>query len=49
MPVTADTTAPRVCVLTAVHHPFDQRIFYKEAVSLAQAGYEVTVVAPVTL
>ncbi len=36
----------QVCVLTSVHHPFDQRIFYKEAVSLAEAGYGVTVVGP---
>ena len=40
------TSRRRVCVLTSVHHPFDQRIFYKEAVSLAEAGYEVTVVGP---
>ena len=37
---------PRVCVLTSVHQPFDQRIFYKEAVSLVEAGYEVTLVGP---
>ena len=36
----------RVCVLTSVHDPFDQRIFYKEAVSLVEAGYGVTLVGP---
>ena len=41
------TSARRqVCVLTSVHHPFDQRIFYKEAVSLVEAGYAVTLVGP---
>lgn len=43
----AGITAPvRVCVLTAAHHPFDQRVFYKQAVSLAQSGYQVTLVGP---
>src|SRR6266571_2425883 len=36
----------KVCVLTSVHSPEDVRIFHKEAVSLAAAGYEVTIVAP---
>jgi glycosyltransferase involved in cell wall biosynthesis len=35
-----------VCVLTSVHNPFDQRVFYKEAVSLARAGYQVTLIGP---
>ena len=36
----------RICHLTNVHGPLDQRIFYKEAVSLAAAGHRVVVVAP---
>ena len=36
----------RVCMLTSVHSPLDQRIFAKEARTLSSAGYEVTVVGP---
>jgi glycosyltransferase involved in cell wall biosynthesis len=35
---------PRVAVVTTVHRPFDTRIFHKQAVSLAAAGYEVVLV-----
>ena len=35
-----------VCLLTNVHHPLDQRIFYKQALSLAQAGHRVVVIGP---
>ncbi len=31
----------KVCHITTVHPAFDNRIFYRECVSLAQAGYEV--------
>ena len=36
----------RVCIVTTVHHPFDVRIFHKQARSLAKAGYEVLLIAP---
>lgn len=35
-----------VCLLTNVHHPLDQRIFYKQALSLVRAGHRVVVVGP---
>ena len=38
--------APEVYHLTNVHSPFDGRIFYKQAQTLARAGYVVTVVGP---
>lgn len=38
--------APHICHVTVGHKPTDDRIYYKEACSLAQAGYHVTIVAP---
>jgi glycosyltransferase involved in cell wall biosynthesis len=32
--------------MTTVHYPFDTRIFYKEALSLQNAGYNIVLVAP---
>ena len=43
----AEKRPRRVCVLTAAaHNPFDQRVFYKLAVSLVEAGFDVTLVGP---
>ncbi len=45
---TVDTVGQRrikVCMMTSVHIPFDGRIFHRAAKSLAQAGYEVVLIA----
>lgn len=36
----------KVCFLSSMHTPRDKRVFEKEAVSLAQHGYQVTHLAP---
>ncbi len=36
----------RICHLASGHYPDDDRIFYKEARSLARGGHEVIVIAP---
>ncbi|MDN3514720.1 MAG: glycosyltransferase [Candidatus Brocadia sp.] len=35
----------KVCILSSVHNALDTRIFYKEAKTLAGAGYNVTLIA----
>lgn len=37
--------AHQVCIITTVHPPFDTRIFHKQATTLVQAGYPVTLIA----
>ena len=41
-----DRKCVKVCMLTARHSALDDRIFYKECISLNQAGYEIIIVAP---
>jgi glycosyltransferase involved in cell wall biosynthesis len=40
------TPATRVCHVIFEHRSFDGRVFFKEAATLARAGYEVVVLAP---
>ncbi len=42
---TSRTRQRRVTVLSTVHLALDNRVFYREARTLAQAGYDVTVIA----
>ena len=37
--------APHLCIVTTVHDPLDTRIFYRQARTLAAAGYRVTLLA----
>jgi glycosyltransferase involved in cell wall biosynthesis len=36
----------RICFLSSLHPPLDKRVHYKEAVTLARAGFDVTHIAP---
>ncbi len=36
----------KVCILTTVHHYNDNRVYYKEVLSLVSLGYDVTYIAP---
>jgi glycosyltransferase involved in cell wall biosynthesis len=36
----------KVCIFTSVHKPDDVRVFHREAVTLAAAGHDVTLLAP---
>ncbi len=35
----------KICILTSVHSPFDIRIFYKEAKTLSNTGYDITLIS----
>ncbi len=37
---------PAICFVSTVHDPFDSRVFYKIARTLARGGYAVTLLAP---
>ena len=39
-------TGQRVCILTSVHPAGDTRIYEKQALTLSEAGYEVSLIAP---
>jgi glycosyltransferase involved in cell wall biosynthesis len=37
----------KVCHITTVHQPFDDRVFFKQCASLAAAGFDTKLVAPI--
>ena len=38
----------KICFLSSLHPPYDKRVFHKEAMALAGAGFDVTHIAPST-
>ncbi len=36
----------KICMLSSAHSPFDDRIYYREAISLKKGGYDVSIIAP---
>ena len=42
---TGRDTLTKICILSSVHLALDNRVFYREAQSLRQAGYDVTLIA----
>ena len=36
----------KICILTTAHSPFDDRIYYREAVTLKKLGYDLSIIAP---
>ncbi|MFO7891896.1 MAG: glycosyltransferase [bacterium] len=41
-----ENKSKKICHLTTAHYPLDNRIFYKECLSLKKAGYDVIIIAP---
>jgi glycosyltransferase involved in cell wall biosynthesis len=44
-PCSPGKPAPRVCIITTAHEARDDRIYHKQALSLARAGFDVSMIA----